>query len=157
MYLNRHLLSNSSQMAVPSCSPRPRPVSPTSPYTLSSTGCAGSLGQRSSSTRSAPRKLLRCVSTTKLWDILIIRLSSVQWLARVTAHLQSLKSSLPKPTLLKGAEAADTIIRDAHEAYDVAGFDDVEAQRLGVQRGATVKVAPEDSGEWYTHRRVLDA
>ncbi|KAF5321601.1 hypothetical protein D9619_000286 [Psilocybe cf. subviscida] len=75
----------------------------------------------------------------------------VEWLARVTSRLQFLKSSLPKPTLLKGAEAAAAIIRAAHEAYDVAGFDEVEAQRLGVRRGATVKVAPEDTGRaWPT-------
>lgn len=78
---------------------------------------------------------------------LITRSLGLQWLARVDSRLQLLKSSLLKPTLLKGAEAADAIIRAAHEAYDVAGFDEVEAQRLGVQRGFTVKVAPEDSGE----------
>ncbi|KAF5329306.1 hypothetical protein D9619_009252 [Psilocybe cf. subviscida] len=72
----------------------------------------------------------------------------VEWLAHVSSRVQLLKSSLPQPTLLTGSEAAEAIIQSVHEAYEVAGFDEVEAQRLGVQRGAHVKVAPSADLGW---------
>ena len=47
---------------------------------------------------------------------------------------------------MSGDDAARLIISSTYEPYDVVGFDEIEAKRLGMQAGRRVAIAPDDSG-----------
>jgi formylmethanofuran dehydrogenase subunit D len=70
----------------------------------------------------------------------------MQWLARVTAFLESKKNDVI-PGLLDGNSAAEQIACSAYEPLSIVGFNTTEAERLGVQEGDEIKVAPEDTGD----------
>lgn len=49
--------------------------------------------------------------------------------------------------MIKGEDAAKTVTSSDHESYDVIGFDETEASRLGVSVRDSVQVAPDDTGK----------
>ncbi|KAJ7512478.1 hypothetical protein B0H11DRAFT_2214273 [Mycena galericulata] len=74
---------------------------------------------------------------------------SLEWLARVTDHLEHLKQKQPEVPKISGDDAAARIVAAAFEPYDVVGFDTREAARLGLNPGDQVSVAPDDSARNY--------
>lgn len=66
-------------------------------------------------------------------------------------HLTQRKKHQLAPTKISGQEAARTILSAKHEAYDVVGFDTVEAGRLGVNDGDIVEIAPTDTGQYFSY------
>jgi hypothetical protein len=71
-------------------------------------------------------------------------------------YLQRMEDAAPFADLT-GAEAAQTITASLHEPYDVVGFNTVEANRLGVEEGQRVAIAPDDTGglpfSWFSGLR----
>ena len=63
------------------------------------------------------------------------------------SELLAEKKKSSTPAVIKGDDAARLIASSPFEPHDVVGFDQVEAKRLGVSVGSTVKVAPVDTGE----------
>lgn len=49
-------------------------------------------------------------------------------------------------TKINGEEAAKSIGSSSHASYEIVGFDEVEAKRLGVEAGKSVAITPDDSG-----------
>ncbi|KAF7332168.1 Glutathione S-transferase [Mycena kentingensis (nom. inval.)] len=74
---------------------------------------------------------------------------SIQWLARVTTHLEHLKQKQPVQPKISGNDAAAAIISAPFESLDVVGMNEREASRLGLKAGAQVSVTPADSGRNY--------
>jgi hypothetical protein len=70
----------------------------------------------------------------------------LQWLNRLSALLKSKKNELGTIVALSGEVAGNDITSSSHEPDAVVGFDAQEAQRLQVQFGDVVQVAPEDTG-----------
>jgi len=68
----------------------------------------------------------------------------LEWLARLTAYLERLKQSQPAVPVIKGNDAAAKIAAAPFEPYDVVGFDEREASRLGLKADDQVSVAPDD-------------
>lgn len=59
------------------------------------------------------------------------------------------------PAKITGAVAGDAIVSSDFEAYSVVGFDAQEGQRLRVQLGDTVRIAPEDTGDVHKTAMLL--
>ncbi|KAF7329683.1 Glutathione s-transferase [Mycena kentingensis (nom. inval.)] len=72
--------------------------------------------------------------------------STVSWMARVEAHLEALQKEQPDPVQLSGDEAAKEIVAGEYEPEEVVGLDEVEAKRLGFQRGDVVAVVMDGPG-----------
>lgn len=73
-------------------------------------------------------------------------LTFVQWLHRLSILLKSKKKELGAIVALSGEVAGNDITSSNHEPDAVVDFDAQEAQRLKVQVGDVVQVAPEDTG-----------
>lgn len=74
---------------------------------------------------------------------------SVDWLSRMKNFMEANSKSNAAPvTALTPAAAAALITSGSFE--DHAGFDSVEADRLGVKLGQTVSVAPNDTGKTHS-------
>lgn len=76
---------------------------------------------------------------------------------RVTARLNILKVASPPPQEISGSQAAEVITFADHEPLEVVGFDELEAERLGVKKRMEVKVTPDDTGEfdfWDNHLKA---
>jgi len=69
-----------------------------------------------------------------------------QWLDHYTAHLEDLKKRSTVPQLISGTDAAKLIASSSYEPYDVVGFDQTEAKRLGLVAGQMVSMIPDDTG-----------
>ncbi|TFK75949.1 hypothetical protein BDN72DRAFT_831380 [Pluteus cervinus] len=69
----------------------------------------------------------------------------LQWIDRLSDHVQQQRKLLPAPAKITGDEAAENILKSSHEDYDVVGFDTTEANRLDIRLGDTVQVAPTDN------------
>ena len=59
------------------------------------------------------------------------------------------------PTNITGAVAGEAIVSSDFEAYSVVGFDAQEGQRLRVQLGDTVRIAPEDTGDVHKPAKLM--
>jgi len=70
---------------------------------------------------------------------------SLEWIARLTAHLGRLKQSLPDVPKITGKDAAARIAAASFEPYNIVGFDAREGARLGLKAGDEVSVAPDDN------------
>ncbi|TEB30237.1 hypothetical protein FA13DRAFT_1734066 [Coprinellus micaceus] len=75
--------------------------------------------------------------------------NALKWLNRLSALLKSKKNELGTIVALSGEVAGNDITSSSHEPDAVVGFDAQEAQRLKVQFGDVVQVAPEDTGRNY--------
>ena len=73
-------------------------------------------------------------------------LTFAQWLSRLSTVLKSKKKELGTIVALSGEVAGNDITSSSHEPDAVVSFDAQEAQRLKVQLGDAVQVAPEDTG-----------
>jgi glutathione S-transferase len=72
---------------------------------------------------------------------------SVQWISRVTEFLKQKKAGGSAATSeMSGDQAAGLIGSSTYEPYNVVGFDEIEAKRLGVLARQLVAIAPDDSG-----------
>ncbi|KAG6829802.1 hypothetical protein H0H87_010143 [Tephrocybe sp. NHM501043] len=71
----------------------------------------------------------------------------MQWLDRVSSHLNGVKSRQETPQVIDGDDAAELIISAPHEPDDAVGFDAQEAARLGFKFDDRVQVAPEATGK----------
>ncbi|KAF9058152.1 hypothetical protein BJ165DRAFT_1426015 [Panaeolus papilionaceus] len=80
---------------------------------------------------------------------------TLEWVDRVTSHIQTLRSSQPTPTKLKGPEAADIIINSPASAHDHVAFDALEGERLKVKVGDSILITPEDNARNYPTRGTL--
>lgn len=70
----------------------------------------------------------------------------IQWLDRLTDFL----AEKPKLSKISGEEAKHEVFSTGFTAdLSQIGFDDVEAKRLGVEKGGVVAIAPDDTGELY--------
>ncbi|KAF8195933.1 hypothetical protein K438DRAFT_1719319 [Mycena galopus ATCC 62051] len=69
---------------------------------------------------------------------------SLEWIARLTAHLEHLKQTQPAVSEITGSEAAARISEAAFEPYAAVGFDAREAERLALKPGDEVSVTRED-------------
>jgi len=70
---------------------------------------------------------------------------SLEWIARLSAHLARLKQSLPDVPKITGKDAAARIAAASFEPYNIVGFDAREGARLGLKAGDEVSVAPDDN------------
>jgi hypothetical protein len=71
----------------------------------------------------------------------------IQWLDYMTEYLQEKRRAGWGPhTELSKEEAASIITSSSFQPYDVVGFDEEQASRLGIELGCTVSVTPTDSG-----------
>jgi hypothetical protein len=64
----------------------------------------------------------------------------------MSAFLENKKRYQAVPIVVKGEDAADQIGSLAHESLSIVGFNTTEAERLGLEKGDDIKVAPEDTG-----------
>jgi len=71
---------------------------------------------------------------------------SLQWISRIDVFLKHKEAAAAIRSDISGDQAAKLIGSSSYEPYDVIGFDQIEAKRLGVQAGESVAVAPDDSG-----------
>lgn len=95
---------------------------------------------------------LKTMKTSRaVWDIKRFPYT-LKWLDRVSALLKEKKQAQGASSVLSGASAADVIFASSPEAQSVVGFDQVEAQRIKVNVGNVVSVAPVDTGR--THPTV---
>ena len=78
-------------------------------------------------------------------------------MSRVSIFLENKKKTRPAPVLLKGQDAADQTIRSDHESPSVVGFNNTEAERLDLKQWDEVKVAPEDTGNFFRWCHVISA
>ncbi|KAF7352820.1 Glutathione S-transferase [Mycena venus] len=69
---------------------------------------------------------------------------SLEWLARMTSHLEHLQQSRPAVPELTGSDAAARIVAASFEPYAVVGFDAREGERLGLNAGDEVSITRED-------------
>ncbi|KAG7449324.1 uncharacterized protein BT62DRAFT_945497, partial [Guyanagaster necrorhizus] len=69
----------------------------------------------------------------------------INWLSRMTNHLDTLRTQFGVPKF-QGEEAATSISASPHEPYDVVGFDAADGARLGFQPGDLISIAPDDTG-----------
>lgn len=76
-------------------------------------------------------------------------LSILQWIERITAHLEVLSVAVPPPQEPPGYQAAELFIAADCEPLKVVGFDDLESEGLGVKRSMEIKVVPDNTGESY--------
>jgi len=76
-------------------------------------------------------------------------------MSRVSAYLENKKKVQPAPVLLEGQDAANQIIRSGHESPSIVGFNSIEAERLRLQQGDEVQVAPEDTGNFFYRKLVV--
>lgn len=67
----------------------------------------------------------------------------------MSIFLENKKKTRPAPVLLKGQDAADQTIRSDHESPSVVGFSNTEAERLDLKQWDEVRVAPEDTGNFF--------
>lgn len=74
---------------------------------------------------------------------------TIKWLSRVSAFLENKKKNQPVPIMIKGEDAADQIVNSVHESLSIVGFNNTEAERLGLEQGDEVKVAPQDTGRTF--------
>jgi glutathione S-transferase len=72
--------------------------------------------------------------------------NTLQWMDRLSQFIERKKTTVSH-TILKGDEAARVIASSQFEPYDVVGFDEVEAKRLGLRFGSVVGVSPTDTGK----------
>ncbi|KAF5331708.1 hypothetical protein D9611_007708 [Ephemerocybe angulata] len=69
------------------------------------------------------------------------------WLKRTSTVIAEKKKQQGPPPKISGAEAGKIIASSDYESYSVVGFDTEEAQRLRLQLGDTVRIAPTDTGK----------
>ncbi|PPR06570.1 hypothetical protein CVT24_001751 [Panaeolus cyanescens] len=79
---------------------------------------------------------------------------TLEWIDRVTAHIQSLRTSQPAPTKLKGPEAAEIIV-NATASHEELKFDDLEGERLKLKKGDSVLITPDDNARNYPTKGTL--
>ncbi|KAK7061691.1 glutathione S-transferase [Favolaschia claudopus] len=81
----------------------------------------------------------------------------VQWLARMTQHVDTHKQGKPAVLELKGEEAAKHIVAADFEPYSVVGFDEREAERLKLKAGDEVSITRDDYGAhiWGTAGKLV--
>lgn len=70
----------------------------------------------------------------------------MQWLSRLSAWIEKKKNGQAAPRKLQGRDAGDLIATSSHEPLSAAGFNTMEADRLGLKENDIVTVAPEDTG-----------
>lgn len=75
---------------------------------------------------------------------------SLQWISRLTAFLKEKRSGLAATSEITGDEAAKLIGTSTYESYDIVGFDQAEAKRLGVRARQLVAIVPDDTGRNHT-------
>ncbi|EKM80318.1 hypothetical protein AGABI1DRAFT_113516 [Agaricus bisporus var. burnettii JB137-S8] len=68
-----------------------------------------------------------------------------QWLSRLSAWIEKKKNGQAAPRKLQGRDAGDLIATSSHEPLSAAGFNTMEADRLGLKENDIVTVAPEDT------------
>ncbi|KAF7355287.1 Glutathione S-transferase [Mycena sanguinolenta] len=68
----------------------------------------------------------------------------LEWLARMTDCIEQLKQKQPAIPELSGSDAAAQIVAAAFEPYTVVGFNEREAERLGLKVGDEVSVSRND-------------
>ncbi|KAF7373564.1 Glutathione S-transferase [Mycena sanguinolenta] len=69
---------------------------------------------------------------------------SLEWLARMTNYIEQLKQRQPAIPELSGSDGAAQIVGAAFEPYAVVGFNEREAERLGLKAGDEVSVSRND-------------
>ncbi|KAF8591262.1 hypothetical protein K439DRAFT_991285 [Ramaria rubella] len=73
---------------------------------------------------------------------------TVAWLDRMDALLKSRREASPAPLAkMNSTDAAKMILSSAFLDISDVGFDEVEAERLGLKRGARISVRPDDTGK----------
>ncbi|KAJ7744477.1 hypothetical protein DFH07DRAFT_834450 [Mycena maculata] len=80
---------------------------------------------------------------------------ALEWLARMTNYLETLKQSWPEVPTISGSDAAARIVASAFEPYSVVGFDTREAERLGLKLHDEVSVARDDSANFGTVGKLI--
>ncbi|KAF8587196.1 hypothetical protein K439DRAFT_1407840 [Ramaria rubella] len=70
---------------------------------------------------------------------------TIAWLDRMDAHLRSLREISPL-TKLSGTVAAKIILSSSFLDISDVGFDEADAKRLGLKRGAWISANPDDTG-----------
>ncbi|KAL0070540.1 hypothetical protein AAF712_002379 [Marasmius tenuissimus] len=80
---------------------------------------------------------------------------TIKWLEHFNEFTDNLKKDSATPTVIDGKEAAQQIAEASHEPNDVVGFDETHANWLGLKRGATVHIRPEDYGKEWPHTGKL--
>jgi hypothetical protein len=75
-----------------------------------------------------------------------------QWISRVIKFLKQKKDSGVMTSILSGGEAAKLITLATHEPYNVIGFDEIKAKRLGVQVCQAVTITLVDSSLHLSHQ-----
>jgi len=72
---------------------------------------------------------------------------SLEWISRCAQFLEHKRAISAKTSNMSGDDTAKLITSSTYEPYDVVGFDEIEAKRLGMQAGRQVAIAPDDSGK----------
>ena len=80
----------------------------------------------------------------------ILLILTTQWIDRLNEFIKEQQASQRAPAKLHGLDAANKIVSSTYEPYDVVGFDKIEASRLRVAMGDVVKIAPDDTGKYFT-------
>ncbi|KAF7296554.1 hypothetical protein HMN09_01062400 [Mycena chlorophos] len=80
--------------------------------------------------------------------------STAKWMARISQHLSALETAQPA-TLITGEEAAVEIAVAPCEPETVVGFNELEARRLGFERGDQVSVTMDGLGNSPTTGRLV--
>ncbi|KAG7086429.1 hypothetical protein E1B28_002383 [Marasmius oreades] len=76
----------------------------------------------------------------------------IEWMTRLTDRLELSRKGLgSKRSPIDGREAAREIAEASHEPDETIGFDEIEAQWLGVKQTQMVRVRPDDSGKEWPH------
>ncbi|RXW25296.1 hypothetical protein EST38_g587 [Candolleomyces aberdarensis] len=73
----------------------------------------------------------------------------LKWVDRLSSLLKAKRQEQGVPANVTGAVAGETIVSSDFEPYSIVGFDAQEGQRLRVQLGDTVRIAPDDTGRSY--------
>ncbi|KAF9462605.1 hypothetical protein BDZ94DRAFT_1260819 [Collybia nuda] len=74
---------------------------------------------------------------------------TLKWLDRMSAFINKKRLAQVASQKLSGAQAATLIVSSEPESYDVVGFDNAEAERIGLKLGAIAQVFPDDTGRNY--------
>lgn len=80
----------------------------------------------------------------------LTRSPATKWLYRLNKYLDAAKDRLGSAPKVTGEDAARRIAAAPFQPYDVVGFDQVEARRLGLSAGDAVSIAPDDTGKSIT-------
>ncbi|KAJ7725989.1 hypothetical protein B0H16DRAFT_1781529 [Mycena metata] len=85
-------------------------------------------------------------STESLFDVSKFP-QFMEWLSRMTAYIERLKAEQPPVLNVTGEDAAARIVAASFEPYNVVGFDECEATRLGLKAGDKVSVGADEIGK----------